>query len=222
MSLEIKTQDLGHSIAEVKEKNDFINSLLKELNHRVKNNLQLVSSLLNMQESKLEGKGEKESINIARNRIIAIGLIHQKLYSGDSNLNILLNDYVKELCEYLIQSADSKIYIRFDLHPEPIYTNVETTVHIGLIVNELITNSLKHAWSPDTNKKSIFIKTLLNQKNKLILTVSDNGNGFYEEKTVKSNTSFGLQLINSIIEQYSGKIEIKNEKGSIIKISMII
>lgn len=220
--LEVKTNSLEKSLLEIQEKNEFINTMMRELNHRVKNNLQLVTSLLNIQETQSHNPDAKSGINLARNRIVSIGLIHQKLYRENLDLVIELSDYISELSEYLIGASAISDPIKLNLELETIRVDVETAVHIGLVVNELITNSIKHAWESESNSKKMSIKaTYSNHHETLSLIVKDNGKGFSEsfESTENSN---GLDLIKSIIGQYNGRMDITTRNGAEIKLELII
>ena len=216
--VEGKNTELENSLIEINKKNEFIYSLMREINHRVKNNLQLVTSLLNMQENIAKNEKIKSSLNLAKSRIISIGLIHQKLYKDNLELHLELSDYINELTNYIIRAALPLHTIKLTTNLEHIEADVETAVHIGLIVNELITNSIKHAWSKSDNDNQISIKSKLNG-NTFHLFVSDNGTGI-NEGAKKNTDSMGLGLIQSIVEQYEGNLQIMNNNGAKFKITM--
>lgn len=184
--------------------------LLRELNHRVKNNLEMVSSLLNLQENELIGHPAEESIKAGKFRVEALSLIHQKLYHEDLHTQILLSDYIKELVTNLFYSYGAG----FTPHVEAdnIAVNIDVAVPLSLIINELATNSLKYAYV-DVDKPE-FKVILRKETDKLILEISDNGVGF-EPKNDGKASSFGIKLVNLLVTQLEGDMVHKNDKGTV-------
>lgn len=215
-------EDLKHSNIEVNEKNIFIQSLMKELNHRVKNNLQLVTSLLNIQQAQIKDASVRDSIELAKNRIVTIGLIHQKLYRDHLDLNLELSDYIRELCDFLIRGYPDGEQISINAALTNLKTRIEVAVHIGLMANELITNSLKHAWPEHQADRKIWISTdYISPTGKFELVVRDNGHGFMPSG-VGSKQSFGLDLIGKIAVQYHGELILPKVRGSELKVILFI
>lgn len=200
----------------LREQNTFINNLLKELNHRVKNNLQMISSLFNLQANKTENKEVKHELQDARDRIITIAMVHSKLYSSNSIMNVEISGYVVDLCNYLLQAfgKDGNSRIKYDI--EEIDLAIEDAVHIGLIINELITNSIKYGLSKNDGIIDISLKK--QSKNKILLGIADNGNGFPEGMKINESVSFGYFLIDAIIEQHEGNLSFYNKEGASIEI----
>ena len=205
--------------------------LLKEIHHRVKNNLQIILSMLNLQTSYIR---EKKTVNILKssyNRIRSMALIHEMLYPAVEVSNINFSEYIRKLMKNLIVyfPEAKKGKIDLDLKIENSLLNFDNAVPCGLIINELVTNSLKHAF-PKKNvfegkKKKISIKfTAKDFKNGsddvMTLLVSDNVIGIPKGINCKNTDSFGLQLVNILIEQLNGSIEIdrKVKKGTKYKI----
>jgi PAS domain S-box-containing protein len=179
--------------------------LLQEIHHRVKNNMQIISSLLNLQKQYVD---DKEVVNIlmeSQNRVKSMAMIHEKLYQSKDLIHIEISDYIESLVKGLFYSYSLKIgVITPILKIERITLNMETAVPLGLIVSELVSNSLKHGF-PEGRKGEIWV--YLNKKdNKYILTVGDNGVGFPEEFDFKNTETLGLQLVNNLVNQLDGEI----------------
>lgn len=221
-ALSTKSNELEISVKEVQEKNVLINSLIKEINHRVKNNLQLVTSLLSIQEMKMQNGKAKDSIKIAKNRILAIGLIHNKLNPEKLDFEINIIDYIDEFCDNLIKPYEPFVQTELNLNPKELKISIEIAVHIGLIINELITNSLKYAWTDDKNEKIIKIKTAVSNNNTFLIEVSDNGIGFKNNFKLIESESNGLNIVSSIVDYYDGVLEFMNEDGAYVKIKMVL
>lgn len=196
--------------------NTFINNLLKELNHRVKNNLQMVSSLFNLQANKTENAELKHELRDARDRIITIAMVHRKLYTTNSALNVELKGYISDLGTYLLQSSgiNAKSIIHYQI--DEIELAIEDAVHVGLIINELLTNSIKYGLSEGKGIIGIELKKLSNDS--ISLNISDNGKGFPQGMKIDETVSFGYFLIDAIIEQHDGSLKFYNDKGANIDI----
>jgi len=183
IGLQNNAKELKKALDKTNERNKYIETLIKELSHRVKNNLQLVTSLLDIQSMKITDSKSREAINEAKNRLLAMLLAHQKLYSIENAVSIYIPDYVTQLAE-MTQASYNEFYNEcIEIDCIPIRYEVEKVIPLGLIINEIITNSFKHAFK-ETKNPQIKIKiTQINQNN--ILTISDNGSGF--EKKRKSH-----------------------------------
>ncbi|WP_191963430.1 tetratricopeptide repeat-containing sensor histidine kinase [Pseudotamlana haliotis] len=191
--------------------------LLKELNHRVKNNLQMVSSLLNLQSRSLSENSDKEIIVSGKNRVEALSLVHSKLYQEGLETKINLKEYVEELVLNLIYGFGVELNPKFNI--DPINIDVNKAIPIALILNEIVTNAIKHAYKDNPNPK-LEISALSNEKG-LHVEVSDNGKGFGPTERQKKN-SLGLQLINSLIDQLDGSVNIESNEGTQWKINLVI
>ena len=190
--------------------------LLKEIHHRVKNNLGIVSSLLSLQTAQIKDPKVKEEMEKSQNRVYSMSMIHQKLYQGEDITIIEMKDYFMELGNHILNSfdADKKVQIFYDM--KKIELDVDTAVPLGLIVNELLTNSFKYAF-PNNIKGEIHI-SLLEIKNQIYeLKVADNGVGHTKQKSTQS-TGFGTQLISLLTKQLDGVLEKTIENGTTITI----
>jgi len=193
----------------VKEKN----ILFKEIHHRVKNSLQMVSSLLFLQSQNIEDTEAKNAIKDAQNRVRSLGLIHQKLYNKKHLIGVETKGYITELTQDIFDSHQLESQnLSCDLDIENMVLSVDTLTPIGLILNELIVNVLKHAFKEDHTDNKLYIK-FHKKDNILVLNVSDNGVGY------RGNTrenSFGLKLINSLSKKLDATftIEAKSPKGT--------
>ncbi len=183
-------------------------TLLKELHHRVKNNLQTVSSLLSLQ-SKNTGNPElKTMVKSSQNRIMAMALIHEMIYVRHNITAIEFRHYVRELTEYLIKSVESKdktVEINIDM-PE-VKLDIDTAIPLGLLMNEVITNSLKYGVT-ENGKGAIDIRLRADiDTNYYMLDISDNGIGFSKEVDFENAKSLGLQLIHNLTRQLQGSVQ---------------
>lgn len=182
--------------------------LLKEIHHRVKNNLEVVSSLLALQSAQIEDVNTKEAMLEGQNRVHSIGIVHQKLYQGENLGAIEMKDYFLNLSESILDSFGAEERVKVELAMEELNVDIDTAVPLGLIVNELLTNTLKYAF-PKNQKGSVCIKLEKRTNGILHLEVSDNGIG---KSGLTHGTGFGSQLISLLTRQLSGKMreEIKN------------
>lgn len=182
--------------------------LLKEIHHRVKNNLEVVCSLLALQSAQIDDPNTKEAMLEGQNRVHSIGIVHQRLYQGKNPGTIEMKDYFLNLSESILDSFGADEKVKIELAMEKIDVDIDTAVPLGLIVNELLTNTLKYAF-PKGQNGNVCIK-LERQKNGILhLEVSDNGIG---KSGLTNGTGFGSQLISLLTIQLSGKMreEIKN------------
>ncbi len=182
--------------------------LLKEIHHRVKNNLEVVSGLLALQSAQIDDPGTKEAMQAGQNRVQSIGIVHQKLYQGKNLGAIEMKDYFINLSESILDSfgAEDKVTIEFAM--EKLDVDIDTAVPLGLIVNELLTNTLKYAFPKGQNGK-VRIKLEKQKDGVLHMEVSDNGVG---KSGITYGTGFGGQLVSLLTRQLSGSMreEVKN------------
>ncbi len=195
--------------AEITQKEKEKSLLLNELNHRVKNNLQIVSSLLNLQSNTVTDVAAKEFINSGKNRVEALSLVHRKLYQEGIETKVEVKPYVEELVLNLLHVYNTNLKPEFNI--APISIGVDKAIPLALIINELVTNTLKHAFTSIANPKlDILIKQ---QQNYLCLEVFDNGRGFSKEESTKVD-SLGLKLISSLVNQLDGTYKTFFESGT--------
>lgn len=183
--------------------------LLQELNHRVKNNLQMISSLLNLQSHNLNGHPAQEALIAGKNRVEALALIHRKLYQEGVDTKIYLKEYVKELVLGLFHGYHATFTPEIKI--STVSVSIDTAIPLALVINELIINALKHAYTNITSP-TLIIK-IYEQKDILKIEVIDNGKGFNSSEK-KKNNSFGLKLINSLIKQLDGSIKKYYNEGT--------
>ena len=186
--------------------------LLKETHHRVKNNMQVIHSLLNLQTHYAENMEVVNVLKESQNRVKSMGMIHEKLYNSTDNSGINFPDYVQSLTNNLLTSYKSSEKISPVIEIEDLELNLETAILCGLIINELVSNSLKYAF-PNTESGEVHI-SLNSVDNKYRLVISDNGIGFPEDLDYKSAESLGLQLVNNITDQLDGEIELDRSSGT--------
>jgi two-component sensor histidine kinase len=195
--------------------------LLKEVHHRVKNNLQIVMSLLSSQSAYLENTAAIEAIKESQNRVQAIALIHQKLYKSNNVASINMPAYIADLLEYLADSFDTrKRHIVFEQLIEPISLDLAQTVPLGLILNEAVTNAIKYAFN-DHGGQIIVALQLINHET-LLLTIADNGRGFPANKSLTDTNSLGMEMMKALSKQLGGEFIIENKGGIRISIEFFI
>lgn len=193
--------------------------LLRELHHRVKNNMQIISSLLRLQSQTIKNK---ESIDIFRecqNRIRSMSLLHEKFYRSKDLLNIDFEEYIQELADGLVRSygiGSDKIALKINV--KGVSLGINLAIPCGLLINELISNSLKHAF-PKGARGEIKVSLRATGKDQIELTASDNGVGIPKELDFRKTKSLGLQLVTTLVEdQLEGKIKLNRVEGTEFKI----
>jgi two-component sensor histidine kinase len=199
------------------ERNHKVEQLLREVHHRVKNNLQIVSSFINIQLDKVYDPEARSALEDTSTRIMALAGLHQSLYRQNDLSRIQLNQYIEELCKVLGSGINQDIEISCDL--EDLQLNIDQAIPIGLAVNELITNALKHAFAQKQHGR---IDVELKHKEKWQLVVKDNGNGLPENMDPGNLQSIGIRLVQDIAErQLNGKFSFYNESGAVFKIEFV-
>jgi len=195
------------------------NILLKEIHHRVKNNLQVISSLLGIQSRKIKDQTALDAIQEGRTRVHSMSLIHQNLYKENNLTGIELQKYLEQLCQSLFNTYNVNVeQIDLEMEIDPLFLDVDTVVPLGLILNELITNSLKYAF-PDNQKGLIHIQ-LKEKENGLFLGVSDNGIGVEDTSRLLENDTFGYDLIDAFKHKMKAELNIDGSNG--MKVEMLI
>jgi len=191
--------------------------LLKEIHHRVKNNLGIVSSLLDLQADKIKDPKIISAIEESRNRVYSMSMIHQKLYQGKNLSSISMKEYLVDLSQHILDSFGEEGRIEYVYDLEEMELDVDSAIPVGLIVNELLTNSYKHAF-PDHRKGSINITCKHIAEDRILLEVADNGIGLLEfDKEDDQGSGFGTQLIDLLIQQLDGSIMTINGIGTRIR-----
>jgi len=188
--------------------------LMQEIHHRVKNNMQIISSLMKLQSRKFRDNRLKEVFRECHGRIQAMALVHETLYQSDSLSEIDLRQYVERLANHLFQAYKARGKIQLKLGIEDIIFEIEQAIPCGLIVNELLSNSLKHAF-PGGRKGNIEIRAHLTENGEIELAVSDNGVGLPDGFDLHNTETLGLELVAGLVEsQLEGTVSINMEKGT--------
>lgn len=228
-----------YDITERKETEEFLANIKiarqREIHHRIKNNLQVISSLLDLQAEKFNSMECVKNFEVleafreSQDRVISIALIHEELHEGEGTEKLNFSPYLKKLIDNLFQTyrlGDAAISLKTELE-ENIFFDMDIAVPLGLIVNELVSNSLKHAF-PDGKNGEIRIRLSRNNESGCLkeekgpegkstefnLTVSDNGKGIPETINFENPETLGLQLVSILVNQLEGEIELKRENGT--------
>lgn len=219
-SLKIRSnRTLKSQQEEINTQNDLLRKLLgekewllREIHHRVKNNLQIVISLLNTQSAYLDNEDALVAIRNSQNRMHAMSLIHQKLYQSDNLAEIDMNWYIRELVDYMRECFSTDKQIEFIVDTDVIKLDVAQAVPLGLILNEAISNTIKYAF-PDQRKGNVTITFKLVPGNFCELKIADNGIGLPDDFDAESSTSLGMSLMTGLSEQINGELKMKNAEG---------
>ena len=186
--------------------------LLKEIHHRVKNNLGVVSSLLELQAAQIDDPKVIEAMKQSQNRVYSMGMIHQRLYQGKNLATVEMKGYFQNLGQHILDSFGVVDQVNLEFDMEAIEIDIDTAIPLGLIVNELITNSLKYAF-PNNRKGKIKLSLQRTSAELLQLEVADDGVGKQEENLNKG-TGFGTQLIKLLMQQLDGEMKFQSKEGT--------
>lgn len=204
---------LYKSRREIQERIDEKETLLKEVHHRVKNNLQTVSSLLSLQSRSIADEKISSIIKSSQNRVVSMAMVHEMLYKRDDYLSkIELKPYVKELCEYLVRSVKgntNNVKVKLDIDENKL--SIDTVIPLGLIINETITNALKYGIKEDKAGEILISLRKLSDK-RYEMYIGDNGIGYSDDIDPKTSKSLGLKLIYNLARQLRGSITRDSEK----------
>jgi len=216
----------------------------KEINHRIKNNLQIVASLLDLQAEKFDDRKVIEAFRESESRILSMSLIHQELYESGKLDSLDFSSYLRKLITDLIRSYKTEnCRIQVNLNANSVFLGVDTAVSLGIIINELFTNAIKYAFPAETNgeiyilllregdkeengnkvsndissSRSPDLKSSLSKSRTcehFTLVFADNGKGFPEDIDFRNSTSLGLQLVNALVDQIVENIELERNIGT--------
>ena len=189
-------------------------TLFKELNHRVKNNLQILSSVLGLQSQHVKDEDALQAIKSSESRVNAMALIHKKLYSDNNNRTIDMKDYVQELGNYLVHTYGfTNDRLQLQIHCDAVSIDVDKAIPIGLILNELVSNALKYAF--DKQAAPVLEIRLQEQRaGEVSIDVRDNGVGISPQKTREGSASFGLKMVKMLIKELKGKVDVETQAGT--------
>jgi len=188
--------------------------MLREIHHRVKNNMQIIISLLRLQAREAKSDEASEMFRKSQSRIMTMALIHEKLYRSENLSEIEFGSYIKILIDHLLSSYavnPNKFHLETDI--KNIFLDINRAIPCGLIINELVTNSITHAF-PEDKEGSIKVAMSRTEDDHYMLTVNDDGVGFPEGINIRDARSLGLQLVNDLVLQLHGSIEIERKKGT--------
>lgn len=205
---------------EISEQRLRLEVMMKELHHRVKNNLQIVSSLLSLQSNRLEDENAIAVLKESQLRVQAMSFIHQRLYKTDSITSVNMKEYITDLAESLVASYGfDRDAFDLQLEVQKEFLDIDKALPAGLIINELVTNSLKYAYGK-VDRPLLQISLLNNAANELIITIRDNGPGIDPEIWKKQRTSFGKQLITALCKQLRASQHLEVKDGTYFTITI--
>ncbi|MBK8025766.1 MAG: hypothetical protein IPK19_31340 [Chloroflexi bacterium] len=192
--------------------------LLKEVHHRVKNNLQILSSLLSLQSGTVRDAQVLERFQDSQSRIRTMALVHERLCRSDDLAQIAFDEYLRDLTSYLMANYQGQLSgVTLKVKADDIHLDIDTAIPCGLMVNELLTNALKHAF-PDRQGGEIGVEVRRSGDGHYHLLVWDDGVGMPEGMDWRKTTSLGLRLVNSLTRQLSGSVEVRMTRGTVFEI----
>jgi two-component sensor histidine kinase len=199
-------------------KNQQIETLMRELHHRVKNNLQVVSSLLNLQSNRVEDDIARDALEQGKSRVDAMAMIHQKLYMDEVSASINMTDYLESLCLSLAASFgyDSRT-VKVTVSLADTKMDIDKAIPVGLIVNELVTNAFKYAFNGIS--EPLVTVRMISANAKVTVMVSDNGTGFDSTLVMNKKESFGIKLVNMLVGQLKGEMKTEQKNGAVFTIT---
>ena len=192
--------------------------MLREIHHRVKNNMQIISSLLRLQSRQIENKKILDMFNVGQNRIRSMALIHESLYQSKDLARINFSDYIKRLTTHLFSIYRTELEsINLKVDIKDVFLDINRAIPCGLIINELVSNSLKHAFT-DGKKGEIAVEMDEDERGRYTIIVSDTGIGFPEELDFQNTETLGMQLVTDLVRQLDGNMKLSRLKGTEFKI----
>ncbi len=191
------------------------NVMLKEIHHRVKNNLQVISSLLYLQSSQTNDNKIMKALKDSENRVRAMALLHESIYQSDNLAEVNIKIYIENLVRKLLISHKSPdLDLNIDMKLEKIFLNIEAGVPIGLVINELVCNALEHAFTGDKPSGKIWIN-IFQKNNSMTVSVADNGQGLPLNFDLDNNKKLGLQLVKSLVKQMAGSMHVDSSANGL-------
>jgi two-component sensor histidine kinase len=219
--IELFAQMLVNIKSREKQENKLVESLeekatlMKEIHHRVKNNLQVISSLLYLQSNHIEDPEIKKILKISENRIIALATLHEKIYQSKEFSKFDFKAYVEAIIEHLVSYyTNEKFKLKLNMNIERIYLSIDKAIICGLIINELITNAIQHAF---TNKDKGTVAVAIKEQDEWItMEIADNGKGMPQNIDYLKTQSLGIQLVENLVKQLKGTLSMESEKGTLV------
>ncbi len=191
--------------------------LLKEIHHRVKNNLQVISSLFSLQSNYLEDAKTLRVLEDSQSRVKAMALIHEKIYNSQDLSKVNFAKYIQDLATYLFHAYEPNPQVELEVDIEPVSLNLDTATPCGLLISEAVSNALKYAF-PNEQVGKIWIKLNYLENERMVLEIGDNGIGLSPDINLENSESLGLQLVRDLAQQIKGKLEIDCQQGTCFKI----
>jgi two-component sensor histidine kinase len=203
------------STSELKERE----AMLQEIHHRVKNNLQVISSLINMQVRRLSDASSRLALQECQSRVQTMALIHEMLYQSKNYSSVQFSEYTRSLAANIFQATGvSPTTVALDLSIEALSLAVDKAIPCGLILNELITNALKHAF-PNERGGVVHVKLAKVSDREILLSVTDDGIGLPTSFDMETSNSLGMQLVSTLVEQLEGHLEITRSGGTAFSVT---
>jgi len=193
--------------------------LLKEIHHRVKNNLQVVSGLLDIQAFKFNNSDFDKAVKESKGQLETMALVHQMLYQYEDNTAIVVQEYLNKLCDYLINDETQFEKVDLLIVAKDVRLSLQKAIPLGLIVNELLTNAIKHAFDGHRGEIKLSVKKSGHENNEYVFTYQDNGQGLPKEVNLNTIQTQGLKLINMLSEEMDSKMEYFNDNGFNVRIA---
>ena len=188
--------------------------MLREIHHRVKNNMQIMSSLLRLQSGKIKDKRILEIFKTSQSRIRSMAFIPESLYQSEDLARIDFSDYTRRVTTHLFSLYGARTApINYKVEVKDVFLDINTAIPCGLIINELVTNSLKHAF-PDDRRGEMLVKMRVDKRGKHTLIVKDTGIGFPERLGFRETETLGMQLVTDLVIQIEGSIKLNREGGT--------
>lgn len=192
--------------------------LIKEIHHRVKNNLQIIISLLNLQSGYLKDEFTLKAVKDGQNRVRSMALVHEKFYQAEELSEINFNEYLEKLCQYLYQSyGDKTDRIDLSVTGDRVGLDMDTAMPCGLLVNEIVSNSYKYAFPG--NMKGFIILNLSKDSGSVSLKIHDSGIGMPADFKIEESESLGMQLIQALTSQLDGELKVTSDNGTTFEIT---
>ncbi len=221
-----KISQLEPAILQIKQAEEQIRTsleekevLLKEIHHRVKNNLQIVNGLLKMQFKNIQDPQIREMVQDCQKRINSMSIVHEFLYRSENLAKINLHDYLRQLGNNIIRTFDFRTAIKLDYDLEPVQTSIDAAIPCGLIVTELLTNAFKYAFQ-DMQTGEVIVSLKNKAAGELVLTVKDNGAGIPADFDLLNAESLGLKLVTGLAQyQLKGRIAVNRDQGTEFQIT---
>jgi PAS domain S-box-containing protein len=213
ISLSLEASKTDKAQKQIKKSLEEKDVLLKEIHHRVKNNMQIISSLLSLQSSNIENPQMKDIFKQSQNRVRSMSMIHEQLYQKEDLAKIDFNDYVNGLIKRLFQIySANRNNIECEVNvDDDVELNIDTAIPCGLIINELVSNSLEHAFTNRTHGKISF--KMIRDNNMINFKVSDNGSGIPDNFQLENTTTLGLNLVKTLVNQLEGELTVEHNNG---------